>query len=705
MTYSYEDKLNFIVSIYCAARSISFETGLSWKTMLAQAAQETGWGEKVLAKTNNIFNIKADASWKGKKLVFRVPEDTPDGKTIYVDDPFRVYDHLEDAFRDRVAFLKQNPRYAKLFGPNTLGNFEKEAQALEDCGYATHRDKITKELIYADKLIEVFNGRTMKKAIAMAEENAQCSIVNAIVKNSTGNILPNTEVLIKTNKSKDYIKKISDKNGIIEGITSDLNQIILFNQGGKKQSYQLQNSERKKSIALLNFDSTFIAQTTEHDGQPSPPQQSDGNNVNNDTLDENKSDQKSDPQFNLKFIEADTKRPIPSLEYKIRYKGNIKQHSCNTNGLDTNIKASVGENIEILVEGVTSPQLITCFPVTSSLNGQTQVIEIPTVKVEITLLNNTSTQPMVNYRVISHYRNNQQTKTTNNQGTIKIIGLAGQAFNLTVLTGEIIMNSVFDQRKPSYRYSIFKNFESQTNTDSVENSTSDKVPVANDTTANISQNEIRGENGHPTTIVQTDNSLELSGAQWASRFTQSTSLDSLKEPFRSNALAFVTALNAGGVKVIYNTTLRPPQRSYLMYYSKMVHDDQISPDKIPPFTPQNGDAPVNIQWVHTDKKGKPDMNASKKAAIALFKAYGIGSNPVGKPYRSNHNGGEAFDCRFEPAWGIGKTVINKKGMPIHIKTKADITSIGESYGVKHWSSYGEPRTGKKDDPHWSKTGN
>lgn len=37
-------KTDFITQIYPAALAVSAATGLSWQTMLAQAAQETGWG-------------------------------------------------------------------------------------------------------------------------------------------------------------------------------------------------------------------------------------------------------------------------------------------------------------------------------------------------------------------------------------------------------------------------------------------------------------------------------------------------------------------------------------------------------------------------------------------------------------------------------------------------------------------------------------
>lgn len=42
--YTYDDELEFIKNLYCPARQVADETGCSWKLILAQAAQETGWG-------------------------------------------------------------------------------------------------------------------------------------------------------------------------------------------------------------------------------------------------------------------------------------------------------------------------------------------------------------------------------------------------------------------------------------------------------------------------------------------------------------------------------------------------------------------------------------------------------------------------------------------------------------------------------------
>lgn len=157
-----DEKEKFIARLYPAAVKISEETGMSWQLILAQAAQETGWGKKVLPGTNNIFNIKAGVGWEGETKTFNVWERVQ-GRTVWIDQPFRVYETLEDAMADRVRFLRENPRYTKagLFDEGTIGDLAREADALQRAGYATDEN-------YARSLVEVFEGRTMRRAIALA---------------------------------------------------------------------------------------------------------------------------------------------------------------------------------------------------------------------------------------------------------------------------------------------------------------------------------------------------------------------------------------------------------------------------------------------------------------------------------------------------------------------------------------------------------
>jgi hypothetical protein len=161
------DKENFIADLYPAATKISHETGMSRELILAQAAQETGWGKHVLDGANNVFNIKAAGGWEGPTKTFNVWE-IENGKKVWKNQEFRVYGSVEEALRDRVKFLHENPRYTKagLFDEETRGNLAKEADALQKAGYATDPN-------YAKQLAAVYSSPTMQRAIRHAQEQTQ----------------------------------------------------------------------------------------------------------------------------------------------------------------------------------------------------------------------------------------------------------------------------------------------------------------------------------------------------------------------------------------------------------------------------------------------------------------------------------------------------------------------------------------------------
>jgi hypothetical protein len=157
----------FIADIYPGAKKASEESGSSLELILAQTALETGWGHKVLPGTNNLYNIKADASWHGKTAEFTVPEQDSSGKVYMSKEKFRVYESYEDSIADRTKFLAENSRYVKagLFDVGTKGNVEKEAAALQKAGYATDKN-------YAAALISTAHGPTLRAGIALAEGRA-----------------------------------------------------------------------------------------------------------------------------------------------------------------------------------------------------------------------------------------------------------------------------------------------------------------------------------------------------------------------------------------------------------------------------------------------------------------------------------------------------------------------------------------------------
>lgn len=135
-----------------AAKSVSAQTGIPASFMIAQAAHETGWGKHEItnkdgSSANNLFGIKAGASWTGAVAEVQTTEYI-NGKPQKVMAKFRAYASAEDSFRDYAALLTGNSRYSKVVA--NAGSAEGFAHGLQKAGYAT-------DPAYAEKLTKVIN--------------------------------------------------------------------------------------------------------------------------------------------------------------------------------------------------------------------------------------------------------------------------------------------------------------------------------------------------------------------------------------------------------------------------------------------------------------------------------------------------------------------------------------------------------------------
>lgn len=147
---SFNSPSEFVTNLAPYAKKAARLLGVDPAILIAQAALETGWGEKVIANargsSHNLFNIKADPRWQGEKLAVQTLEyhqDIP----VQEKASFRAYSSFEDSFDDYVQFLNKNPRYANaLEQSKTPSQFIK---GLHDAGYATDPN-------YADKVMSVF---------------------------------------------------------------------------------------------------------------------------------------------------------------------------------------------------------------------------------------------------------------------------------------------------------------------------------------------------------------------------------------------------------------------------------------------------------------------------------------------------------------------------------------------------------------------
>ena len=138
----------FIAMLLPAAQALQRAHGIPASLTLAQAALETGWGER--APGNNLFGIKADASWKGKAVDVTTHE-VLKGQRVKMVCQFRAYATLPDSVADRADFFLKNKRYAGCFKQK---GGEAWAHAVADAGYATDPN-------YAKSLIAIMRGRNM----------------------------------------------------------------------------------------------------------------------------------------------------------------------------------------------------------------------------------------------------------------------------------------------------------------------------------------------------------------------------------------------------------------------------------------------------------------------------------------------------------------------------------------------------------------
>ena len=148
--YLDDNKKEFIVKIFNGAIENYNKYGIVPSITIAQAILESGWGSSELAVNhNNIFGIKADSRWSGAIATISTSENYNDSTIAN----FRKYDSIDESLDDHGKFLSENPRYSE-YGLFEKKNYKNQAQALEDAGYSTAKDK-NGQLIYAEKLIGI----------------------------------------------------------------------------------------------------------------------------------------------------------------------------------------------------------------------------------------------------------------------------------------------------------------------------------------------------------------------------------------------------------------------------------------------------------------------------------------------------------------------------------------------------------------------
>lgn len=122
-----------------AAQQAQATSGIPATFMVAQAALETGWGQREIRfedgrTSHNLFGIRAGGHWKGPVAEVWTTEYV-NGSAQKVRGQFRAYGSYEESFNDYARLISQSPRYAPAM--RHLANPSAFASALQQAGYAT----------------------------------------------------------------------------------------------------------------------------------------------------------------------------------------------------------------------------------------------------------------------------------------------------------------------------------------------------------------------------------------------------------------------------------------------------------------------------------------------------------------------------------------------------------------------------------------
>ncbi|GAM31347.1 hypothetical protein P23_1863 [Acinetobacter calcoaceticus] len=401
--------------------------------------------------------------------------------------------------------------------------------------------------------------------------------------------------------------------------------------------------------------------------------------------------------FNILFRHSDTKKPITNLNLIQKYRNQIKQKKTDGNGKIT-VSAMLGFELNyklrdernLLTIKVDKNKSLRIIDVDSSAIEQaseniktgTKVLEIPHSKQPVP--SSKHKQPIETHD--STPKRDEKVKTST-EGHPKTIVIDNSDIEFKILTYDKISKQLVSNCEYIIEYKGNKNSHisgvSGLGAKIHKGQAGQTIKIFENTdllTQVILQKDMKPIS---INVTKSDSSqIKFSGVDWCSLFLQSNSLSDLAEPFRTNAAKFINGMKNAGISVVINTTWRPTERSYLMYYSTAIARGEIAVDKVPPFPG------LNIDWTH-----KGNKTEAVKAAKAMYKKYGIGTNPVGKPGSSNHNRKKAVDMRISNY--VGKVVVID-GESTKITNWATLTQLGKKHGVIWY--------GSKDAPHWSHTG-
>jgi flagellar protein FlgJ len=151
----------FVRDLLPFAEQAAERLGVDAKVLIAQAALETGWGQRIIRdgrgiSSNNLFGIKATGGWQGDRLNIPTLE-YEQGIARRRQENFRAYPDLAEGFRDYVNLISGSERYGAAV--DQAGDPDAYLDALQAAGYATDPD-------YASKIKAILYGPDLGEFVA-----------------------------------------------------------------------------------------------------------------------------------------------------------------------------------------------------------------------------------------------------------------------------------------------------------------------------------------------------------------------------------------------------------------------------------------------------------------------------------------------------------------------------------------------------------
>lgn len=151
----------FVEQLWPHAVRAGASLGVAPEVLIAQSALETGWGEHVIrdpggSSSHNLFGIKADRHWQGKRVTVPTLE-YESGVAVRKRAAFRAYDSVAASFDDYVSFISSHARYREALA--SAHDPEKYLKALQEAGYAT-------DPAYAEKIHSIMSRHSFSQLVA-----------------------------------------------------------------------------------------------------------------------------------------------------------------------------------------------------------------------------------------------------------------------------------------------------------------------------------------------------------------------------------------------------------------------------------------------------------------------------------------------------------------------------------------------------------